>query len=75
MRSRHPGKSVSNLALAALLVHLTAGSTRGQTAKAQDKQALSPWVEKDVPYGDGGDEQTLDLYLPEKKGFTTVSLR
>jgi acetyl esterase/lipase len=25
-----------------------------------------------VPYADGGDERKLDLYLPGKKGFTTV---
>jgi acetyl esterase/lipase len=32
----------------------------------------TPGVEKDVAYADGGDEQKLDLYLPDKKGFTTV---
>jgi acetyl esterase/lipase len=29
-------------------------------------------VESDVPYADGGDQQKLDLYLPSRKGFTTV---
>jgi acetyl esterase/lipase len=29
-------------------------------------------VELDVPYGPGGDQQNLDLYMPEPKGFTTV---
>jgi acetyl esterase/lipase len=29
-------------------------------------------VEKDVPYADDGDQQMLDLYLPDKKGFTIV---
>jgi acetyl esterase/lipase len=30
-------------------------------------------VELDVPYADGGDQQKLDLYLPEnKKNFTTI---
>jgi acetyl esterase/lipase len=31
-----------------------------------------PAVEKDVPYADGGDQRMLDLYLPDRKGFTTV---
>ncbi len=31
-----------------------------------------PAVEKDVAYADGGDQQKLDLYLPDRKGFTTV---
>jgi acetyl esterase/lipase len=32
-----------------------------------------PTVEKDVPYvANGGDQQKLDLYLPAKKGFTTI---
>jgi len=31
-----------------------------------------PAVEKDVPYADGGDQHMLDLYLPDKKGFTTI---
>jgi acetyl esterase/lipase len=31
-----------------------------------------PSVEKDLPYADGGDKQMLDLFLPDKKGFTTV---
>jgi acetyl esterase/lipase len=28
--------------------------------------------ELDIAYGDGGDQQKLDLYLPAKKGFATV---
>jgi acetyl esterase/lipase len=31
-----------------------------------------PAVEKDVPYADGGEQRMLDLYLPDKMGFTTV---
>jgi acetyl esterase/lipase len=29
-------------------------------------------VELDIAYADGGDQQKLDLYLPEQKGFATV---
>jgi acetyl esterase/lipase len=29
-------------------------------------------IESGVPYSDGGDQQKLDLYLPSRKGFTTV---
>src|SRR2546423_5085265 len=46
-------------------------AAHGQDAKPPDKVAL-PAVEKDLPYADGGDQQMLDLYLPDKKGFMTV---
>ncbi len=29
-------------------------------------------VELDVPYAEGGDQHKLDLYLPQRKGFTTI---
>ena len=49
----------------------------GLTSYAQDdtppaeKGPLT--VEKDIAYADGGDQQKLDLYLPEsKRGFATI---
>jgi acetyl esterase/lipase len=48
------------------------GSAHGQGARLPDKRAPLPTVEKDLPYADGGDQRMLDLYLPAKKGFTTV---
>jgi acetyl esterase/lipase len=44
----------------------------GQEAKPPDKQFSLPAVEKDIAYADGGDEQKLDLYLPDQKGFATI---
>ncbi len=41
------------------------------TKPAAEKLALAS-VEKDISYADVGDEQKLDLYLPDKKNFTTV---
>jgi acetyl esterase/lipase len=55
-----------------LLVLSACGRARDQDVKAPDSQAPLPAVEKDVPYADGGDQHMLDLYLPDKKGFTTV---
>lgn len=49
-----------------------ASPTSGRDAKQADDKAALLAVEKDIPYADGGDEQKLDLYLPEKKGFATV---
>ena len=37
--------------------------------KAQPKSGTTVL---DIPYADGGDQQKLDLYLPEQKGFTTI---
>jgi acetyl esterase/lipase len=42
------------------------------TAVQDAKPIALPAVEKDLAYADGGDRQKLDLYLPAKKGFTTV---
>jgi acetyl esterase/lipase len=48
-----------------------AGDDDAATArqKAADAQAA---LEADISYGDGGDQQKLDLYLPAKKSFTTI---
>src|SRR5262249_16651300 len=52
---------------------LAAGdSVNGQVAPVPDKKVSLLAVKKDLPYADGGDQQMLDLYLPKKKGFTTV---
>jgi acetyl esterase/lipase len=40
--------------------------------RQQDNKASLPAVEKDLPYADGGDQRMLDLYLPDKKNFTTI---
>jgi acetyl esterase/lipase len=71
MQSRHTWTSVSGLTLVYLFVH-SACLAYGQNAKHPDKKASLAAVEKDLPYADGGDQQMLDLYLPGKKGFTTV---
>jgi acetyl esterase/lipase len=55
-----------------LLLLSACGPAHGQDAKPPDKKASWPAVEKDLPYADGGDQRMLDLYLPDKKGYTTV---
>src|SRR5437016_6263356 len=72
MRSRRNRSSVWDVALAALLPLFACGLALGQEVKRPDQQTPSPAVEKDVPYADGGDQRMLDLYLPGRKGFTTV---
>jgi len=72
MRSAKTRPSVSGLAFLGLLVLSACGLAHGQDAKSSDKKAPLPAVEKDLPYADGGDQRMLDLYLPDKKGFTTV---
>ena len=72
MRFRKTRPSVSGLALVGLLVLSACGPAYGQVAKAQNKKASLPAVEMDLPYADGGDQQKLDLFLPDKKGFTTI---
>jgi acetyl esterase/lipase len=72
MRSRSTRALVAVLALAGLLLPLAGGPARGQDARPPDRTAPSPAVENDVPYADGSDQQMLDLYLPDQKGFVTV---
>ena len=64
--------SVSGLTLVSMLVLSACGPAHGQDAKPPDKKGPLPAVEKDVAYADGGDLQMLDLYLPNKTGFTSV---
>jgi acetyl esterase/lipase len=59
-------------ALVVVLVPTLAGPASAQDAKPPDKHPALPAVENDVAYADGGDQQKLDLYLPDKKGFATV---
>jgi acetyl esterase/lipase len=48
------------------------GPADAQDAKSPKKQVSLPAVEKDLPYAQGGDQQMLDLYLPDKEGFLTI---
>jgi acetyl esterase/lipase len=64
--------TVLSLAVAVFLLLQAGSSVRGQDAKPPATKASSAKTEFDVPYADGGDEHMLDLYLPDKKGFTTV---
>jgi acetyl esterase/lipase len=50
---------------------LTPGLTLVQSSPPGG-QAERPALEKDIAYTDGTDQQKLDLYLPAKKGFTTI---
>src|SRR6202140_3296035 len=58
--------------LLCLALILAAAPAPSWQSLSDDKPASPPAVEKDIPYADGGDQQKLDLYLPEKKGFTTI---
>jgi acetyl esterase/lipase len=58
--------------LVGLALILAAAPAPSWQNSSGDKPATRPAVEKDIPYADGGDQQKLDLYLPEKKGFTTI---
>jgi acetyl esterase/lipase len=59
--------------LAVVLVLGRGGPGTGQEVAARGKPASLPAVEKDIPYVvDASDEQKLDLYLPEKDGFSTI---
>jgi acetyl esterase/lipase len=57
--------------LAVLVLVVSHGATQAEVLPVQAKGSL-PAIEKDLPYADGGDQRMLDLYLPDKKGFTTV---
>src|SRR5580765_5148264 len=35
-------------------------------------QPAADRVQLDIPYGEHGDQNKLDLYLPDKKDFTTI---
>lgn len=52
-----------------MISHLVILAVLAGQAQAESKAGA---VELDVPYATGGDAQKLDLYLPAKKGFTTV---
>jgi acetyl esterase/lipase len=72
MRPRQIRTAAAGLALVGFFLLSACGSARGQDARPPGKNASLPAVEKDVPYADGGDQRMLDLYLPNKKGFTTI---
>jgi hypothetical protein len=59
-------------ALGVVLAPILASPVSGQDAKPSGKQPSRPAVEKDMAYAEGSDQQQLDLYLPQKKGFTTI---
>src|ERR1700730_2854755 len=67
-----PSMRLTFAAVSLALVLTPAGSARGQEARSLDKSGAGPAVEKDIPYADGGDQQKLDLYLPEGKKFATI---
>ena len=72
MQSRHMQLVVWSLTLVCFLILSACGLSEGQDAKSPKKKVSLPAVEKDVPYAKGGDQQMLDLYLPDKEGFVTV---
>ena len=55
-----------------LMVGLACTSLFAAVAMSTTRQEASIKIEKDIPYGEGGDERKLDLYLPEKQGFSTI---
>jgi acetyl esterase/lipase len=59
-------------AFAAVLLLARGGPAAGQSAAPRANTGDPAAVEKDIPYAESSDEQKLDLYLPEKKGFSTV---
>jgi acetyl esterase/lipase len=61
-----------SLTLVGLFTISACGSAEGQDAKPPKKKVSLPAVEKDLPYAKGGDQQMLDLYLPDQEGFLTV---
>jgi hypothetical protein len=72
MRPRQTGTSAAGVTLVSLLVLSAPAPAHGQDARPADRKVSLPGVEKDLPYADGGDHWMLDVYLPDKEGFTTV---
>jgi len=72
MRLQQIRPAVFCVNLVSLLVLSSIAPVHSHDAKPPDKKTSLPAVEKDLPYADGGDQQMLDLYLPDKKDFTTV---
>src|SRR5262249_46378601 len=68
MQSRHMQLVVWSLSLVGLLALSVCALAQGQAKK---KVSL-PAVEKDLPYAKGGDQQMLDLYMPDKESFVTI---
>jgi acetyl esterase/lipase len=58
--------------LVVLFTPALTGRSFGADSMQPAKRPTLPSLEKDIPYVDGGDEQKLDLYLPNKEGFATV---
>ncbi len=69
--SRFHGRGM-DISLAGFMVLAWACTASIRADDPPAAKAATPGVEKDIPYADGGDQQKLDLFLPEKKGFTTV---
>jgi acetyl esterase/lipase len=67
MRARWTATMCLGIMMACVAARISAQATEPPTKKGE-----LPAVEKDLPYADGGDQQKLDLYLPSKKGFTTI---
>jgi acetyl esterase/lipase len=72
MRAWQPPTLALGLGLVGLFLLPAWRAAYRLVAEPPDKVASLPAVEKDVPYAGGGDQQMLDLYLPDKKNFTTV---
>jgi acetyl esterase/lipase len=62
-------KSFTVIGLALALVSPGLLLAQAQSPAAQHEKLV---VERDIAYADGVDQQKLDLYLPAKKGFTTI---
>jgi acetyl esterase/lipase len=55
-----------------MMAFLVAYAALGRSPCQADGPAPRAHVEPDIPYAEGGDQQKLDLFLPDKKGFTTI---
>jgi acetyl esterase/lipase len=72
MKKFRSGNVLQYLGLAGALMLAGIASASNQDTKPPATNSALLTVEKDIAYADGGDEQKLDLYLPEQKGFATV---
>jgi acetyl esterase/lipase len=72
MAQLHSHGSIRFAVLTAALVLAGATFSPVRAADPPATKPTLPAVENDIPYADGGDQQKLDLCLPDKKGFPTI---